>query len=117
MSDKNEDSPDDGDVTRTPQDLPLKKELSLYMSTMLKRIRPSKASKTEVEITVRGMQKALIASMRRQDMLFNTMFHKTEIAGSVRGKMKVGKPDEFDLNFYLKLPLRNNNEIKVRGVT
>ena len=49
------------------------------------------------------------------DSLFAKMFQRKVPAGSSSQALKVDKPDEFDINICLKLPVRDQCSIEARG--
>jgi tRNA nucleotidyltransferase (CCA-adding enzyme) len=51
------------------------------------------------------LEKSLLDIMRKQDALFDAMNPQSVIMGSVKKKLKVNKPDEFDVNIGLELPI------------
>ena len=55
----------------------------------------------------------LIPLMKQEDVLFNKLYSRYCGAGSYYDGLKVGKPDEFDINIVIRLPI-NYEEVVVR---
>lgn len=55
----------------------------------------------------------MIEQMKKQNSLFNAIYEKTFYGGSYYDDLKVGKPDEFDLDLLLVLPKRCETHNKI----
>lgn len=56
----------------------------------------------------------ILSEMRKLNSIFAMISREPCLAGSMRDGIRVGKPNEFDLDIRLELPLNyNSNEIKV----
>ena len=51
----------------------------------------------------------ILGKMQELDPLFQQMFLKMAITGSVKKGLKVQKPNEFDVNIVLKLPIKDED--------
>lgn len=51
----------------------------------------------------------LIEDMKRQNPLFNKTFQRIVYVGSYYKKTRIGKPDEYDLNFVINLPFKEKD--------
>ena len=85
------------ELFRTDFDRFLERVLTKY--TELKNGRKCKDYRTEIRKKVEEFQNKLIEEMKSQDSLFRQLFTENSISGSYRDKLKVGKFDEFDVNF------------------
>ena len=54
----------------------------------------------------------MIPLMKQEDVLFDTIYSRICGAGSYYDGLKVGKPDEFDINIVIRLPI-NYEEVVV----
>lgn len=59
----------------------------------------------------------ILPEMKKINSFFDTICREPCLAGSMRDSIRVGKPNEFDLDIRLELPLNyKSNEIKVRNI-
>lgn len=54
--------------------------------------------------------------MKSKDSLFNACFRKITYVGSYYEGLKVGMPEEFDLNIIIILPINYNSDLTVRNL-
>lgn len=55
--------------------------------------------------------KKLIHAMQQQSPLFNKTFQRIAWAGSYYKGTRFGQPEEYDLNFVIKLPIKEDLEV------
>ncbi|GAB0099707.1 hypothetical protein DMENIID0001_155940 [Sergentomyia squamirostris] len=61
------------------------------------------------------VMKVVIDEVKKMSPLLNKMYKGFEFAGSYRDGLKVYKPDEYDLNIKLKLPLDVDDRVTIDG--
>ncbi|KAF2897520.1 hypothetical protein ILUMI_08658 [Ignelater luminosus] len=80
-----------------------------YMEPVLHKIHKNYISLPNKDVkrnnnVVKQVLQTLIKKMKKVDSLFKTCFTEVFYGGSFYDGLKIGKPDEFDLDFLLKLP-------------
>jgi hypothetical protein len=90
------------------------KHINNHLQKVLQDYRVS--SNSEVKEGEQDLVERVTDAMRKCDPLFAMMFIGNFICGSVRHKLKVDKPDEFDINIKLLLPLTDSNGLQARHV-
>lgn len=96
-------------VQDSPSEPNLPKQLHQRLHQVLDGIALQKEDKTEITQIAKKLEEVLLKNMGEIDSLFEKMYTGKEITGSVKKKLKVDKPNEFDVNVLLALPLKENS--------
>lgn len=86
--------------------------LRKFLKDKLEEIKP--LGQNVVSVAAQNLQKKLLDQMCRLDALFRVMYKDNKIQGSVKKSLKVGNPDEFDLDLCLKLPIADPRVIQIQ---
>ena len=69
--------------------------------------------RNEVNEWVQDFQKKLLDQMQNRDSLFKNIYKINKIQGSVKKGLKMGKPDEFDLDLCFRIPIEDPKDITI----